>query len=79
VLFHAALGKTNPADADSGWKVVTVLLLFQTLQIPTQETNLIFAPMSSDEPYQHGKPSAGMMCLCTMEDITEEDQNYGKR
>lgn len=32
--------------------------------------------MSSDEPHQHGKPSAGMMCLCTMEDITEEDQNY---
>mmetsp|Transcript_2654 Transcript_2654/g.4295 ORF Transcript_2654/g.4295 Transcript_2654/m.4295 type:complete len:161 (+) Transcript_2654:73-555(+) len=24
----------------------------------------------------HGKPTEGMMCLCTMEDITEEDQNY---
>jgi len=27
--------------------------------------------------YQHGKPTEGMCCLCTMEDITEEDQNYG--
>lgn len=25
----------------------------------------------------HGKPSEGMCCLCTMEDITEEDGNYG--
>jgi len=24
----------------------------------------------------HGKPSEGMCCLCTMEDITEEDGNY---
>jgi hypothetical protein len=28
--------------------------------------------------YKHGKPTEGMCCLCTMEDITEEDQNYGK-
>jgi hypothetical protein len=26
---------------------------------------------------QHGKPSEGMMCLVSMEDITEENQNYG--
>lgn len=28
---------------------------------------------------QHDKPTEGMCCLCTMEDITEEDQNYGER
>ncbi|KAL3757651.1 hypothetical protein ACHAWU_009496 [Discostella pseudostelligera] len=28
------------------------------------------------EYYQHGKPYEGMCCLCTMEDITEEDGNY---
>jgi hypothetical protein len=27
---------------------------------------------------EHGKPTDGMCCLCTMEDITEEDGNYGK-
>ena len=31
-----------------------------------------------DEGYQHGKPCVGMCCLCTMEDITEEDGNYGE-
>lgn len=25
---------------------------------------------------QHGTPTEGMCCLCTMEDITEEDKNY---
>ena len=30
-----------------------------------------------EEEYEHGKPSDGMMCLCTMEDIMNEDQNYG--
>lgn len=35
------------------------------------------ADNSSDE-YVHGKPSEGMCCACTYEDITEEDQNYGK-
>ena len=25
----------------------------------------------------HGKPYDGMCCLCTMEDITIEDGNYG--
>ena len=25
---------------------------------------------------EHGKPTDGMCCLCTMEDITEEDGNY---
>jgi hypothetical protein len=25
----------------------------------------------------HGKPTEGMCCFCTMEDITEEDGNYG--
>ena len=31
-----------------------------------------------DEPsdYSHGKPADGMECMATMEDITEEDQNY---
>lgn len=29
-----------------------------------------------DEP-EHGTPNEGAMCLCTMEDITEEDGNYG--
>lgn len=28
---------------------------------------------------QHGKPYEGMCCLCTMEDITEQDGNYGER
>jgi len=27
---------------------------------------------------RHGKPFDGMMCLCTMEDITIEDGNYGE-
>jgi len=31
---------------------------------------------ASSTDYQHGKPTEGMCCLCTMEDITEEDQNY---
>jgi hypothetical protein len=31
----------------------------------------------SEEPIEHGKPAEGMMCLCSMEDITEEDLNYG--
>lgn len=26
--------------------------------------------------YEHGKPTAGMECLCSMEDITEEAGNY---
>ena len=26
--------------------------------------------------YVHGSPTPGMECLCTMEDITEEDNNY---
>ena len=38
----------------------------------------IMSSCDSVEPNDaHGKPSDGMMCLCTMEDITEEDQNYG--
>ena len=36
------------------------------------------AENNSDE-YVHGKPSEGMCCLCTMEDIDDESQNYGKR
>mmetsp|Transcript_31976 Transcript_31976/g.48324 ORF Transcript_31976/g.48324 Transcript_31976/m.48324 type:complete len:166 (-) Transcript_31976:213-710(-) len=32
--------------------------------------------MSNNDDYKHGKPTDGMMCLCTMEDITEEDKNY---
>ena len=32
---------------------------------------------SSSISHEHGKPVDGMMCLCTMEDITEEDSNYG--
>jgi hypothetical protein len=28
--------------------------------------------------FQHGKPIDDMCCLVTMEDITEEDGNYGK-
>ena len=28
---------------------------------------------------EHGEPYDGMMCLCTMEDITIEDGNYGKQ
>lgn len=27
---------------------------------------------------EHGTPSDGMCCLCTMEDITDEDKNYGE-
>jgi len=33
---------------------------------------------NSSDDYVHGKPSEGMCCACTYEDITEEDQNYGK-
>uniref|UniRef100_A0A7S3L0L3 Uncharacterized protein n=1 Tax=Amphora coffeiformis TaxID=265554 RepID=A0A7S3L0L3_9STRA len=32
--------------------------------------------MSSEESNVHGKPYDGMCCLCTMEDITLEDENY---
>mmetsp|Transcript_16669 Transcript_16669/g.35191 ORF Transcript_16669/g.35191 Transcript_16669/m.35191 type:complete len:166 (-) Transcript_16669:24-521(-) len=32
--------------------------------------------MAEEEPYEHGTPTDGMCCLCTMEDITDEDQNY---
>ena len=34
--------------------------------------------LSQLEPsgYVHGSPTPGMECLCTMEDITEEDNNY---
>ena len=28
--------------------------------------------------YTHGEPPEGHCCLCTMEDITKEDNNYGK-
>ena len=28
---------------------------------------------------EHGKPSMGMSCLVTMEDITEDNGNYGKK
>ena len=27
---------------------------------------------------EHGNPTEDMCCLCTMEDITEEDSNYGR-
>ena len=27
----------------------------------------------------HGKPIEGMECYCNMEDITEEDGNYGTK
>jgi len=27
----------------------------------------------------HGEPPEGHCCLATMEDITKEDKNYGKR
>lgn len=30
----------------------------------------------SESQSEHGKPTEGMCCLCTMEDITEEDKNY---
>lgn len=33
----------------------------------------------SENTSKHGEPTDGMMCLCTMEDITNEDKNYGKR
>jgi len=26
---------------------------------------------------EHGEPVEGMCCLCTMEDITNEEKNYG--
>ena len=34
--------------------------------------------MSESKPDQHGEPAEGMCCLCTMEDITVEDKNYGE-
>ncbi len=43
--------------------------------IPTKNGN----DDDNGEHYQHGKPYEGMCCLCTMEDITEEDGNYGER
>lgn len=30
-----------------------------------------------EDQHVHGKPYDGMCCLCTMEDITLEDGNYG--
>ena len=35
---------------------------------------------SAEDPkaaFQHGKPNESMCCLVTMEDITEENRNYG--
>jgi len=32
--------------------------------------------MDENDESNHGKPLPGMCCLCTMEDITEEDGNY---
>ena len=29
--------------------------------------------------FQHGKPPGGLCCLCTMEDINEENENYGMK
>jgi len=48
---------------------------YATLPQATSNTTTMEASSSND--YQHGKPTEGMCCLCTMEDITEEDQNYG--
>ena len=55
-----------------------------SLNFPTHSTHYFkfltkASKMSADseESYEHGKPTDGMCCLCTMEDITDEDQNYG--
>jgi len=32
--------------------------------------------MLADDQHEHGLPTEGMCCLCTMEDITIEDKNY---
>ncbi|KAL3798980.1 hypothetical protein HJC23_005119 [Cyclotella cryptica] len=32
--------------------------------------------MPNNDQYEHGSPTEGMCCLCTMEDITDEDENY---
>lgn len=45
----------------------------------TFSAHLSIGMAESNEEYQHGKPTEGMCCLCTMEDITEEDQNYGEK
>lgn len=44
---------------------------------PARTIDITIMPPS--EPYQHGEPTEGMCCLCTMEDITIEDKNYGER
>jgi len=43
--------------------------------VPTQAKKNAFEAEIEDEP-EHGTPNEGAMCLCTMEDITEEDGNY---
>jgi hypothetical protein len=32
---------------------------------------------TANDAVVHGEPYEGMCCLCTMEDITIEDGNYG--
>lgn len=57
-------------------------VIFGSKLLPPHQASpkLAFIGMAeSNEEYQHGKPTEGMCCLCTMEDITEEDQNYGEK
>jgi len=44
----------------------------------TEERRSTGAKKLKQKMSEHGKPTDGMCCLCTMEDITEEDGNYGK-
>lgn len=61
------------------------VIFFGSEVLPPQASSQTFSGISlsgmaeSNEEYQHGKPTEGMCCLCTMEDITEEDQNYGEK
>ena len=46
--------------------------------MPDAERSSTMAEETHDAPAdQHGEPPDGLCCLCTMEDITLEDQNYG--
>lgn len=62
------------------------VIFFGSEMLPPQASSQTFSSgislsgmAESNEEYQHGKPTEGMCCLCTMEDITDEDQNYGEK
>jgi hypothetical protein len=53
--------------------------LYHTYSSIILEQQTAISPSIMPSSDEHGTPSEGMCCLCTMEDITVEDGNYGER